>query len=397
MLADGTPESWTAGRVVSQGEYLSVLVDSPLLGGRKACKVRTRIEGADWTGLGFALDEGSVLLVLEPPETLLGSRFDTQIQLQQFAILGGHVDFAGARKRLGSMLGVDRLGSISDRAARHALLFILEAHDPAVRAQRTNLLRESLRRDQYYVADSEAERFAEEGVIIRCQLVQPELIAHAREAIEAWSRNSCNASQIETYTQKTFAPELGSDPALLNIYRQSGLERLAASLVMPDLVQPVTTAQVQIRIPEGQGGSQQPVKALHVDGVACPHLDACELRTFTLLAGVMITETASREAGALEYVPGAHLDMARWFREEWKPGAPEQVPSWLTGQPRAHFCGRPGDVILMHHLLPHAVGVNRSNHPRINIYFRIKHERHDTQRVAALRDPWLEFPRLRTR
>jgi hypothetical protein len=141
----------------------------------------------------------------------------------------------------------------------------------------------------------------------------------------------------------------------------------------------------------------QPVKDLHVDGVACPHLNVCELRTFTLLVGVLLSEVPEPSAGALHYVRGGHLRMAQWFATDWKLGTSDQVPSCLTMETTTPFLGAPGDVIFMHHLVPHAVGRNMAAVPRFMLYYRLSHERHSENVIGALRDPWLEFPALRER
>ncbi|MFF5808882.1 hypothetical protein [Streptomyces sp. NPDC012746] len=39
-----------------------------------------------------------------------------------------------------------------------------------------------------------------------------------------------------------------------------------------------------------------------MDGVGCPHLDPAELRTFSLLVGVVLSPITRPDAGALHYV-----------------------------------------------------------------------------------------------
>ncbi|PMR62094.1 hypothetical protein C1A38_06210, partial [Verrucosispora sp. ts21] len=48
-------------------------------------------------------------------------------------------------------------------------------------------------------------------------------------------------------------------------------------------------------------------------------------------------------------------------------------------------------------LVPHAVGRNMTAAPRIMAYFRVSHVNHASHRLAALRDPWLDFPPLAER
>lgn len=242
----------------------------------------------------------------------------------------------------------------------------------------------------------EKQRFVREGLVIRPQCVSPDLIETARRRIEEWYDASFDPAAIEKYTQKTFAPDLGAHPDLLNIYYASGLDSLASAFVSPDNIQPVTTVQTQIRVPDKLLRSIQPAKSMHVDGVAVPHLDPKELRTFTLLIGVLLSAVQDVDGGALRYVPGGHLGMAEWFRSGWMPGTPDQVPARIDAVPGLPFVGNPGDVIVMHHLVPHAVGSNKTDNPRLMLYFRVKHERHDEHPLEALRDPWLEFPALRS-
>jgi hypothetical protein len=234
--------------------------------------------------------------------------------------------------------------------------------------------------------------FVRDGILIRRDLVPAALIGRARTLIDQWLRTGMDTHLIGAYTQRTFAPELGSHPDILALYHQSGVADLAASLT--PRTAPVTTAQIQIRLPETNDSPPQPVKAMHVDGVACPHLDPAELRTFTLLAGVVLSTITEASAGALHYVPGGHLRMARWFNTEWSAGMTDQVPPQIDAEHGTPVLARPGDVLLMHHLVPHAVGTNAAADPRVMAYFRISHERHTEQRLQALRDPWLEYEPL---
>lgn len=238
--------------------------------------------------------------------------------------------------------------------------------------------------------------FVRDGVLIRRGAVACDLVRRARARIDDWYRTGLDADAIATYTQTTFAPDLGTDPQLLDLYRASGLQRLAGALVHPDHLTPATSAQIQIRLPAAHLEQVQPNKGMHVDGVACPHLDPAELRTFTLLVGVLLSEVISTASGPLRFLPGGHHRMAEWFHTRWSPGTAEQVPPELAAQAGTPLLGQAGDAIVMHHLVPHAVGTNHTNAPRVMAYFRLKHQHHGDQRLHALRDPWREFPSLAT-
>ncbi|WP_203861455.1 phytanoyl-CoA dioxygenase family protein [Plantactinospora mayteni] len=244
------------------------------------------------------------------------------------------------------------------------------------------------------MTQQEMAEFVREGAIIRRNFVPSDLVNRARSLIDDWYRRELQPDLIESYTQRTFAPGLGTHPDVLALFHRSGVADLVESLV-PD-TQPVSTTQIQIRVPDAVTGVTQSAKAMHVDGVSCPHLDPAELRTFTLLVGIVLSEVNERDSGALRYVPGGHLRMAEWFSTEWSVGMTDQVPPHIDGEEGTPLLGQPGDVLLMHHLVPHAVGQNSSTAPRVMAYFRVAHTRHAHQRLQALRDPWLEYAPLRS-
>ncbi|TCR22903.1 phytanoyl-CoA dioxygenase family protein [Streptomyces sp. BK205] len=231
--------------------------------------------------------------------------------------------------------------------------------------------------------------FVRDGIAVRRGLVPENLITRAKSLIDDWVREQMDASQISAYTQRTFAPELGQHPDLLDLFANSGAVELATELLGD--IQPVTTTQIQIRIPEETLTTSQPEKAMHVDGVACPHLDPDELRTFSLLVGVVLSDISDPDGGALRYLPGGHHTMARWFGTEWSLGVTEQVPPQIDTESGTPFLGKPGDVLLMHHLVPHSVGNNYTSTPRVMAYFRVSHPHHAQRRLEALRDPWLDY------
>ncbi|MET9292296.1 phytanoyl-CoA dioxygenase family protein [Streptomyces sp. NPDC003077] len=237
----------------------------------------------------------------------------------------------------------------------------------------------------------EKDAFKRDGVVIRRGLVAPALVHRASSLIETWYRD-LQPNDIPAYSQRTFAPELGSHPDILALYGQTEAAELATVLL--GAILPVTTTQIQVRVPESEFPGVQPEKTMHVDGVSCPHLDPRELRTFSLLVGVVLSDVSSAQDGALHYQPGGHHTMADWFRTQWALGMTEQVPPEIGHEQGVPLLGVPGDVLLMHHLVPHSVGRNLTPFPRVMAYFRVSHPHHPRRRLEALRDPWLDYPAL---
>jgi hypothetical protein len=242
------------------------------------------------------------------------------------------------------------------------------------------------------LTNAERAAFLRDGLIIRRGTVGPEFTDPARQLVDDWYREHLDARRVSEFTQRTFAPELGSHQAILNLLTGSGARDLAVSML--GQIAPVTAAQIQIRIPEAEMPAAQPVKAMHVDGVGCPHLEPAELRTFSLLVGIPLSDTLTADGGALRYLPGGHTRMSAWFATEWSAGITEQVPPDIDAQAGTPFLGAIGDLLLMHHLVPHAVGRNHTSTPRTMVYFRLSHPAHASRRLQALRDPWLDYGQL---
>ncbi|MFI5804447.1 phytanoyl-CoA dioxygenase family protein [Streptomyces sp. NPDC051561] len=238
---------------------------------------------------------------------------------------------------------------------------------------------------------TELDRFVTDGILIRRAVISGPLLVRAAALVDGWMSTAYDPARLNAYTNRSFAPELEDHPDLLALYDGSGISTLVHQLLHPAKCAPVSRAQIQIRLPYN---AAQPVKAMHVDGVSCPHLDASDLNTFTLIVGVVLSGGATADAGALHYVPGGHRRMASYFADEWVRGQAAQTPPDLDAQDGTAFTGEPGDVVVMHHLVPHRVGLNISAVPRVMAYFRVHHTEHERLALGALSDPWLEFPAL---
>ncbi|MGC4950093.1 phytanoyl-CoA dioxygenase family protein [Streptomyces sp. DT224] len=241
------------------------------------------------------------------------------------------------------------------------------------------------------LTDDERRRFMTDGVLIWRGLVRGTVLDRARTLVNTWLSEAYDPARLTAYTERSFAPDLEENADVLALYHQSGLADLAGELLQPAVTAPVTRAQIQIRLPHG---AEQPVKRMHVDGVSCPHLEPRDLRTFTFIVGVVLDGSASADAGALHYVPGGHHRMADYFANDWVLGQAAQTPDDIDAQDGTALIAKPGDVVVMHHLVPHRVGINTSSTPRTMAYFRVSHAQHSDLALRALSDPWLEYPAL---
>ncbi|MGW8355528.1 hypothetical protein [Streptomyces wedmorensis] len=118
------------------------------------------------------------------------------------------------------------------------------------------------------MTDDERTRFLRDGMFVRRGLATDPHTSPARDLITTWHAKEYDPDRLIEYTQRTFAPEHGQHPALLDLYTATGAAGIARDLLANPA--PVTTTQVQIRIPADQLPAAQPAKTMHVDGVGCP-------------------------------------------------------------------------------------------------------------------------------
>lgn len=128
---------------------MSLLVEAPILGEHKACRVQVVIENLTYKGLGFSINDDTALVIVDTQACTTHYSVNSTVILSNINFIGTGLPFDRVSGRLREMLDVDSLGSLSDRAARHALLYILEAHDLEIRHQRLEVLKELMRSENF--------------------------------------------------------------------------------------------------------------------------------------------------------------------------------------------------------------------------------------------------------
>jgi hypothetical protein len=182
------------------------------------------------------------------------------------------------------------------------------------------------------------------------------------------------------------------EPALMTALTGTPLWRHAQALVNPLVLNPCQQVQVALTFPPH---SRRPTRG-HVDGLTPPEPGG-RPGTFTLLVGLALSDQTHDDMGNLFVWPGTHRLVAEHLRThgadtilDW-----DGLPPVDHGEP-VQIYAAPGDVILAHYLLSHAVGSNTSPVTRKSLYFRLKVVGHDPRWREIVTDPTLEFPAVRS-
>jgi hypothetical protein len=170
------------------------------------------------------------------------------------------------------------------------------------------------------------------------------------------------------------------------------LRELARALVEPGAIGVAfDQAQIALNYP---GWSHRPGRG-HVDG--CQYGADGRPGSFTALAGVLLSDQTTENAGNLWVWPGTHRATAALFREQGPEGlvASGHYPDVPHPEPE-QVLGRAGDVVLAHYLLSHNTGGNyEGDRVRRAVYYRLRRAGHADRWRDAVRDELLEFDPVR--
>lgn len=254
------------------------------------------------------------------------------------------------------------------------------------------------------ITGDEREHFQRFGYVLLRSVVPEELLARADAEIDSFIREEQPRDVHEVHGpvvigdyeapgQHQWFPPVERLPACDQALRSSDALRAADELVAPAKlghafghIQVATTVSPWPNVPGG------------------PHLDGHTEDppgSFTILAGILLTDQSESQSGNLWVWPGSHLAHAEMFKIRGARALlSTQGHSTMLDPPielsaPMEIRGGRGDVLLAHYLLGHNKGGNMSALKRRTIYYRLATFEHRHQWEEALSDPWLEYPDLR--
>jgi Phytanoyl-CoA dioxygenase (PhyH) len=231
--------------------------------------------------------------------------------------------------------------------------------------------------------------FAERGYIVVPSVLSPPEIAAAMTTIDELV---AKAPPPDGHRGHHFYwPELQPGHPLLGLLLDGAALDVAQQLVHPGRLAVPRQAQVALNIPPRD---HQPGRG-HIDGVTPPERDG-RPGTFTMLAGLLLTDQTMENAGNLWVWPGTHRAQEAYFRERGPDAllASRAYPDIAHPEP-TQVRGRVGDLLLAHYMLSHNIGGNTSGNVRRVVYYRLQREGHRDRWRECLQDLWLEYDAVR--
>jgi hypothetical protein len=236
------------------------------------------------------------------------------------------------------------------------------------------------------------QQFHDNGYIVLRDLVSEALLVEADREIDAVAAGPMPPHEgdggpgVNTW----FLPHATLPAAEAALRASSGLEA-ARELVAPDTVD---LAFDDIQISTTKSPWRHTPGGPHIDG----HGTGDIIDSFTLLAGILLTDQTRAQSGNLWVWPGSHFVHAHLFGERavdvltaslghstW----PERLVDLASPEP---ILGHRGDVVLAHYLLGHNKGGNVRPFVRRTLYYRLATPQHRQRWRETFLDPWTEYP-----
>jgi hypothetical protein len=248
------------------------------------------------------------------------------------------------------------------------------------------------------ISSADIERFREQGfVVIPGVLGERLLTLGHRVATAMLTAEPPPAEARGPYSLWPRFAEPGGrahDHGLLRFYRESGIAALAAGLLRPDLPpEEPDSAQLAVTMPRWPHQPGGP----HVDGLSPPEPSG-RPGTFSLLAGVWLTDHSENSRGNLWVWPGSHLRAGAWLAEHGADALtgvwPERCYPPVALDEPVQVTGPAGSVLLAHYLLGHNVGAHDGpdgGPARQVVYYRLRAMGHRDRWREAMTDPLAEF------
>jgi len=245
------------------------------------------------------------------------------------------------------------------------------------------------------LADRDLYEFARDGFLVVPGAVLEGLLAAADEEIDGLIEQEPPARGDRGPGPNLWFPPRRRLPRCEEALTRSPALGIAEELVAPlrldhafDHIQVATTVPPWRHIPGGP----------HIDG----HGNGQDPPgSFTLLAGILLTDQRAGRSGNLWVWPGSHLVHADLFRERGTrvlqpaDGHPTFLDPPPPLGPKVELTGRRGDLLLAHYLLGHNSGGNTGARVRRTIYYRLAAPGHAHRWEETFLDPWTEYEPIR--
>ncbi len=243
------------------------------------------------------------------------------------------------------------------------------------------------------LTDRQLRTFARQGWVVLPDAIPARALKEANAAVDA----AVTADPPPpTATGPHFLwPEPTAPHPLLSPLLDGPAWGMAQALVSPLRLDLPEQVQVALNIPPHPNIPGGP----HIDGLTPTEPDG-RPGTFTMLAGVFLTDQSERGRGNLWVWSGSHIGAGRWLAGHGAGALAGIVADGHAYPPidlptPEQVVGGAGSLLLAHYLLAHNIGNNDSATVRRCLYYRLRTSAHRDTWTTYVTDPLAEFEPVR--
>ncbi|HEX6443248.1 MAG TPA: phytanoyl-CoA dioxygenase family protein, partial [Stellaceae bacterium] len=219
------------------------------------------------------------------------------------------------------------------------------------------------------LTEAQRRQFASQGFVVLRDAVPATAVAAARARIDAALAADRSIGRNREYAEKSYCPDILETEEILALFEGRPRAAVDALFGRSGLAR-LTNAQIALRPPEYR--SEIGHSGAHIDGFpsAANGIPARQIGRHTAIVGVFLSRAEQPGMGNLWVWPGSHRPMAEAMRRLEAPqllaehGAEALHAAAIEAAVRLadgiELAVEPGDAVLCHHLLAHAVGGNLS-------------------------------------
>lgn len=221
------------------------------------------------------------------------------------------------------------------------------------------------------------KNFYDEG-FLKVENVVPKIMVEEalKEINHSIGRLGIHPNKLREYGARSFCPELTEESSIVDMFHKTPAKELIGSMLNINQMEQVSKGQIALRFPNGENKVRPPSNP-HLDGTYAPanSVNEGEIRNFTALVCVILSDLPEENSGNFIVWPGTHHLFGKYFQ---KHGA-ETMKSFKDGVPPVEMpnpvqiTGKAGDIVIAHYSLAHTAMGNFSHHIRYATFFRIKH------------------------
>jgi hypothetical protein len=239
---------------------------------------------------------------------------------------------------------------------------------------------------------NQLREFGERGYFVVPDVVDERFLAAADDEIDALV--TADPPPLDTVGKHFWFLPPEQLPAARAALIESGALAIAEELTPPEpLALILDHIQIALNIPPYDHRPGGP----HIDGHVRRHPDQQGPDSFTLLAGIFLTDETEIDTGSVWVWPGSHLVHRDLFRERGTDvlmSTGGHITMLRDAPPLSApvpVLGRRGDLLLAHFLLGHNTGGNLTSETRRMLYYRLGCPDHATRWAATFLEPFTEY------